>query len=593
MRMAKLSSAVGHGTTAVASPLTPASGSPKKSLKKSPSGIDGFDEITAGGLPRGRPTLVYGGPGCGKTLWGLQFLTVGAEKYGEPGVFLAFEESVDDLKRNVRSLGFDLTELMARRLLTIEHARIEPSREIGQGDYDLDALFMRLARAIDAAQAKRVVVDSLEVLLQQESDRVAIRDSFHRLFRWLGNRGVTSVVTAEEGEGGRSRHGFEEYIADCVVRLDHRIRNRLSTRTLRVVKYRGSSHGTNEYPFLIDEGGVHVMPVTSIGLEHKVSTERISSGIARLDTMLGGGGFYRGTTVLLSGTPGSGKSSMTAHYIAASCARGERVLAFTYEESPDQVIRNMASIGLDLRSCVDEGLLRIIAARPSMYGLEMHLAVMLKAIDSFAPHSVIIDPISNLLRAGTEGETHIVIVRLLDVLKTRGITAILTYPSNDGEHVARTDLEISSIIDSWILLQTVQTGGERNRTVYILKSRGMAHSNQVREFVMTGKGILLIDVYTGPDGALTGTARESREAQMRADAVLRQQQIAQRERQKTRKRKVIEAQIAALQDQLLEDESETRLGIEEAKAAAAQLDENRLAVAKRRYADTDALPRRD
>ena len=583
--MAKSSSAARHGPSAASSPLTPVAAA-KKFLKKTPSGIFGFDEITGGGLPRSRPTLVYGGPGCGKTLWGLQFLTVGAEKYSEPGVFLAFEETVDDLKRNVRSLGFDLNDLIARKLLTIEHARIEPA-EIGQGDYDLEALFMRLARAIDAVQAKRVVIDSLEVLLHHESDRAAIRDSFHRLFRWLGNRGVTSVVTAEEGDGGRSRNGFEEYIADCVVRLDHRIRNQLSTRTLRVVKYRGSSHGTNEYPFLIDEGGVHVLPVTSIGLTHKVTSERVSTGVPRLDTMLDGAGFYRGTTVLVSGTPGSGKSSLSAHFMAASCARGERVLAFTYEESPDQVIRNMASIGLDLRRWVDEGLLRFIAARPSMYGLEMHLAVMLKAIDEFAPDSVIIDPISNLVRAGTEGDAHTVIVRLLDLLKTRGITAILTHPTNDAEHVGRTDLAISSIIDSWILVQTLQTGGERNRTLYILKSRGMAHSNQIREFVITGTGISLIDVYTGPDGVLTGAARASREAQTHAEAVLRQQQIAKRERQRSRRRKTIEAQIAALQEQLLEEESETSVDIAEAKEVVAQLEKDRAEMARRRRADAD------
>ena len=585
--MAKPSSAVRRPPAAAASPLTHSPATAKKLLKKAPSGIDGFDEITTGGLPRGRPTLVYGGPGCGKTLLGLQFLTIGAEKYGEPGVFLAFEETVDDLKRNVRSLGFDLADLMSRQLLTIEHARIEPAREIGQGDYDLDALFMRLARAIDTAQAKRIVIDSLGVLLHHEPDRAAIRDAFHRLFRWLANRGVTSVVTAEEGENGHSRHGFEEYIADCVVHLDHRIRSQLSTRTLRVVKYRGSSHGTNEYPFLIDEGGVHVLPVTSIGLDHTVTSERVSSGIARLDHMLGGAGFYRGTTVLVSGTPGSGKSSLAAHYITAACARGERVLAFTYEESPDQVIRNMASIGLDLRRWVDDGLLRFIAARPSMYGLEMHLAVMLKAIDSFAPHSVIIDPISNLVRAGTGTDAQTVVVRLLDLLKTRGITAILTHPTNDAEHVGRTDLAVSSIIDSWILMQTLPTGGERNRTLYILKSRGMAHSNQIREFLMTSTGISLVDVYTGPDGVLTGAARAAREAQSRAEAMLRERQIAQRERAKARRRKTIEAQIATLQEQLSEDESETGLDIAEAKAVVAQLEKDRSAMAKRRRADAD------
>lgn len=480
-------------------------------LDKTPSGLEGLDEITLGGLPRGRPTLVYGGPGCGKTLFGIQFLARGAVEPNEPGVFLGFEESIDDVKQNAQALGYDLNALIDQKLLAVEHAVIDPVREIGRGEYDLDALFMRLARAIDSLNAKRLVLDSIEVLIRQDADKAAIKESSERLFRWLRNRGVTSIVTAAEGDGG-SRYRFEEYIADCVVHLDHRVDQQVSTRTLRVVKYRGSAHGANEYPFLIDQSGIRVLPITSIRLDHHVSSERVSSGVPRLDTMLGGTGFYRGTTIMISGTPGSGKSSLAAHYIDAACKRGERVLAFTYEESPRQITRNMQSIGIGLGRWESQGLLRFIAARPAMYGLEMHLAIMLGAIEEFDPQSVTIDPIGNLVRAGRKREAQTMVVRLIDALKTRGITTILTHPTSDLPSVDHTDLAISSIIDSWIFVQNIQTSGERNRALYILKSRGMAHSNQIREFVITDQGLQL----TGPNGVLTGTARASRETQEKA-----------------------------------------------------------------------------
>jgi circadian clock protein KaiC len=473
---------------------------PKGALKKTPSGLDGLDEITSGGLPHGRPTLVYGGPGCGKTLLGLQFLVAGAEAHGEPGVFLAFEESVEDLKRNVRSLGFDLGDLIERRLLVIEHARIDPVREIGQGDYDLEALFMRLARAIDGLQAKRVVIDSLEVLIHRDSDRGALRDSFHRLFRWLANRGVTSIVTAEEGENRRSRHAFEDYVADCVIHLDHLVREHLSTRTLRVVKYRGSAHGTNEYPFLIEGSGLHLLPGPSSALDHKVTSERVSSGVPPLDLMLGGQGYYRGTTVVISGTPGSGKSSLAASYAASSCRRGERVLAFTYEESPEQIVRNMASIGIDLHHWFDRGALHFVAVRRSMYSVDVHLAMMLKAVRDIEPASVVVDPISNLIRDGSGLEAQAVAVRLLDAFKMRGITTLLTHPTSDVDAGAAGALAISSIVDTWIVLETLRSGSERRRTIYIRKSRGMAHSNDIRPLQLTGQGITIAD---GPRGAVT------------------------------------------------------------------------------------------
>jgi circadian clock protein KaiC len=464
----------------------------KPSLDKVPSGIDGLDVITFGGLPKGRPTLVYGGPGCGKTLFSTQFLARAATVFGDPGVFLSFEETIDEHKQNVKSLGYDLAGLIKRNLLTFEHALIEPAREIGRGEYDLDALFMRLARAVDQAKARRVVIDALEIVIHQERDRAAVRQSFERLFRWLKNRHITSIITAEDDGHGRSRHGFEDYIADCVVHLDHRVTQHLSTRTLRVVKYRGSMHGTNEYPFLIDDDGLHVVPLTAVGLQHPATTERVSSGVPRLDAMLEGKGLYRGATVMVSGTPGAGKSSVVAHYVDAACARGERVLVFTFEESPEQVMRNMASIGLDLRQWVTAARLQFVAVRPSMYGLEMHLAVMLKAIARFDPQSVVIDPISNLARAGNEAEAHATVIRLVDTLKTKGVTTLLTHATADVSMTGPTELTIASIVDTWILLQTVEADGERRRQLFVLKSRGMAHSNQVREFTIGGSGIELI-----------------------------------------------------------------------------------------------------
>jgi circadian clock protein KaiC len=461
----------------------------KSALDKVPSGIDGFDALTFGGLPKGRPTLVYGGPGCGKTLFAMQFIARGAAEYGEPGVFLSFEETIDEHKHNLRSLGYDLGSLIKNHLLLFEHAMVDPAREIGRGEYDLDALLMRLARAVDQAKAKRVVIDAIETIIHDDRDRTAVRRSFERLFRWLKNRNIASIITAEDNGSGRSRHGFEDYIADCVVHLDHRVAYQVSTRTLRVVKYRGSAHGTNEYPFLIDEDGIQVLPLTNVGLRYPVSGERVSTGVRQLDVMLDGKGFYRGTTIMISGTPGAGKSSLAAHYVDAACRRGERVLVFSYEESPDQLVRNMLSIGVDLRRWVDAGLLEYVAARPSMYGLEMHLAVILRAVTRFGAQSIVMDPVSNLARPSTDDDAHAMVIRLVDFLKTKGITALLTHPTNDTSTGGPSSLAISSIVDTWIFLQTAQTGDERHRQLYILKSRGMAHSNRVHAFTIGPTGI--------------------------------------------------------------------------------------------------------
>src|SRR4051812_23347799 len=317
-------------------------------LRKARTGIEGFDEVTGGGLPAGRPAVICGSAGCGKTLFAMEFLVRGAIDFGEPGVFVAFEETEDDLIKNVRSLGFDLNDLVEKQLLAIDHIRIERSEIEEAGEFDLEGLFVRLGLAIDSIGAKRVVLDTLEALFSGFTNHAILRAELRRLFLWLKERGVTAVITAERGEGQLTRQGMEEYVSDCVILLDHRVSDQLSTRRLRIVKYRGSSHGTNEYPFLIDSDGISVIPITSLKLEFSAPNEFVSTGSAGIDAMLGGKGVYRNSTVLVSGTTGSGKSSIAAHFVSAACARGERCLYFAFEESPGQILRNMRSIGIDL-----------------------------------------------------------------------------------------------------------------------------------------------------------------------------------------------------------------------------------------------------
>jgi circadian clock protein KaiC len=460
-----------------------------RALPKAPTGIEGLDEITLGGLPRGRPTLVCGGAGCGKTLLAMEFLVRGATEYGEPGVFMAFEETAEELTKNVRSLGFDLDDLVAQEKLALDFVRVERSEIEETGEYDLEGLFVRLGYAIDSIGAKRVAIDTIESLFGGLSNQGILRAELRRLFRWLKDKGVTAVITGERGEGTLTRQGLEEYVSDCVILLDHRVIDQISTRRLRLVKYRGTVHGTNEYPFLIDEDGITILPITSMGLQHEVSSERMPTGVARLDAMLGGG-YYKGSTVLISGTAGSGKSSMAAHFVDAACGRKQRCLYFAFEESPQQIVRNMRSIGLDLEPCIKKGLLRFHATRSSVYGLEMHLVTCHKLIREFKPDVVVLDPIGNLTNAGTELDATAMLTRLMDYLKSEGITALWTSLTS-GAELEKTDVGISSLVDTWLLLRDIELSGERNRAMYIVKSRGMAHSNQIREFLLTDHGIEL------------------------------------------------------------------------------------------------------
>jgi circadian clock protein KaiC len=537
-----------------------------RALPKSPTGIDGLDEITGGGLPSGRPTLVCGGAGCGKTLFALQFLVNGAERYGEPGVFLAFEETAEELAANARSLGYDLERLERRKRVLVDHVRVERGEIDETGEYDLGGLFVRLGYAVDTLGAKRVVLDTLESLFSGFSNASILRAELRRLFRWLKDRRLTTVITGERGEGLLTRQGLEEYVSDCVILLDHRVDEQRSTRRLRVVKYRGTTHGTNEYPFLIDDDGISVMPITSLGLEHKAPRSRVSSGVLGLDEMLGGGGYYRGSTVLVSGTAGTGKTSLAAHFVASGCARGERCLYFAFEESPAQLQRNMRSIGLDLERPAEQGLLRFHATRATMYGLETHLATMLKEVREFDPQVVVVDPISSMLVAGKLAEAALLATRLVDYLKSRGVTCLYTSLVDLGSAAeAASEVGISSLIDTWLLVRDLEANGERNRGLYVLKSRGMPHSNQIREFLLTKRGIVLRDVYVGPEGVLAGSSRLSQEARERAAALAGRLEIDRQTRQLLRRQRTVEAQVEALRAEFAAEQEELERRIRESR----------------------------
>jgi len=558
------------------------------SLPKARTGIPGLDEVSFGGLPRGRTTIVCGGPGCGKTMLGLEFVVRGAIEFNEPGVVLAFEETVAEMTRNVASLGFDLDDLVRRKKLFMEYVHIEP-REIQEtGEYDLEGLFIRLQQAVKTVGAKRVMLDTLEALFSGFPNEGILRAEIRRLFRWLKDRNLTTVVTAEKGEGTLTRHGLEEYVSDCVILLDHRINDQVSTRRMRIVKYRGTRHGADEYPFLIDEEGISVLPITSMELKHRVSNQRISSGVPDLDVMLGGKGFYRGSSVMLSGTAGSGKTTLSSTFAEASARRGERCLYIGLEESNLQVARNMKSVGIDLDTWVRKGLLIHEAWRPTQYGVEMHLLRIHKLIAKVKPRTVVIDPVSNLINTTTEREVQSMLTRLIDFLKSAQITFLFTSLTHGGAALEATDEGISSLIDTWILLRDVELNGERNRVLHVLKSRGMAHSNQLREFSLSRRGIQLLQPYIGPAGVLTGTSRLSQEAQERANAVSRQQDIDRKREEIERKRRALQAQIDVLKTEFSAEETGLERDLQEFQKAQEQVQLNRAQMARSRGSDSRA-----
>ena len=551
-------------------------------IAKSPTGIDGLDEVTFGGLPQGRPTLLCGAAGCGKTLFAMTFLYNGAVAFNEPGVFIAFEEQPEDLIKNVGSLSYDIERLIEQNKIVVDHIHLDRNEIEEAGDYDLDGLFIRIGFAIDSIGAKRVVIDTIETLFGGLDNQAVLRSELRRLFEWLKSKGVTAIITGERGDGTLTRYGLEEYVADCVILLDNRVHDQLSTRRLRVVKYRGTAHGTNEYPFIIDQEGITVMPITSSGLAHDAWTERVSTGITDLDDMLEGQGYYKGSSILVSGMAGSGKSTVSAHFANSICQAGQRCIYFALEESPQQIVRNMRSVGLDLQQWVDRGLLRFSARRPNLYGLETHLASMHREVKEFDPAAVVVDPISALMGAGVAGDVHSMTLRLIDFLKSRGVTALFTNLGAGSAETATTEMQISSLTDTWLLLYNRETNGEHNRQLYLLKSRGMAHSNQVREFLMSAGGISLREVYVGPDGVLTGSARLAQEAKDRADRLLRTQEVERRPREIVRRRREIAAQIETLQAQLASEEGEMELLNLEGSAREDQRAADRIALAQSR-----------
>lgn len=523
---------------------------------KTPTGITGLDEITEGGLPAGRPTLICGGPGCGKTLMSLEFIVRGITEFNEPGVFMAFEEKAEELEMNVASLGFDLKQMQMDKKLKIDHVHIERSEIEETGEYDLDGLFIRLGYAIDSIGAKRVVLDTIENLFSGLNNQGILRSELRRLFHWLKEKGVTAIITGERGDNALTRQGLEEYVSDCVILLEHRVLNQISTRLLRVVKYRGSVHGTNEYPFLIDQEGISVLPVTSLKLETDVSSERISSGISALDKMLEGKGFFRGSSILVSGTAGTGKTSIAASFANKACIAGKKCVYFAFEESPKQIVRNMKSIGFDLEKHTDAGLLEFHAFRPTLYGLEMHLVAIHKVIRKFKPEVVVLDPITNLITVGTVSEVKAMLIRLIDFLQEEQITVMFTALTLNNIVNEQTDEGVSSLVDAWLLVRDIEHNGERNRGMYIMKSRGMKHSNQVREFVISDEGLSLVDVYLGPDGVMVGSAREAQILQEETGLALHGHALSRKDREILRKRKVLEAKIANLQTEFESVEEE-------------------------------------
>lgn len=525
---------------------------------KTPTGVDGLDEITEGGFPQGRPTLICGGAGCGKTLLSMQFLIKGITEHNEPGVFMSFEEPSDDLTLNVKSLGFDLEQLKKDKKLVVDHVRVERSEIEEAGEYDLDGLFIRLGHAIDSIKATRVVLDTIESLFAGLDNQAILRAELRRLFHWLKTKGVTAVITGERGEATLSRQGLEEYVSDCVIVLDHRVIEQVSTRRLRIVKYRGSTHGTNEYPFLIDEDGISVLPITSLKLDNEVSSDIISTGVPGLNEMFHGGGFYRGSNILVSGTAGTAKTTVACYFANEQCEKNERTIYFAFEESPHQLVRNMKSIGIDLEKHIKKGILQIHSSRPSLNGLELHLLTLRKLIKEFQPTTIIIDPISNLISVGSEHEVRSMLVRLIDMLKANNITAMFTSLNKQTDNF-RPDLaeeSVSSLVDTWITVRDMEGIGERNRGIFIIKARGMGHSNQVREFVITSNGIELLDVELGPQGILTGAARQSYQFKKTMSDIKLQNEISRKDREIERKRKVLEANIEALRTEFESAEEE-------------------------------------
>ncbi len=557
----------------------------RRQLPKALTGIEGLDIITNGGLPKGRATLICGGTGTGKTLLAMEFLLRGAMQYNEPGVFMAFEESTNDLITNVVSIGFDLDGLIASKKIVVDFVYIDQYEIVEAGEYNLDALFIRLGAAIDSIGAKRVVLDTIESLFSNLPNPAVLRAELRRLFRWLKEKGVTAVITGEGGTDTLSRHGIEEYVSDCVINVTVSIEERVASRRLRIVKYRGSSHGSNDYPFVIDGDGISLIPVTSARLEHKVSYTRVSSGIQRLDAMLGGNGFFEDSVIMISGSPGTGKTTFLAHFADAACRRNERVVYFSFEESSDQIIRNMRSVGLNLDHWVKKGLLVMECRRITQYGLDMHLLLSQKLIAEYTPKVVIMDPVTSFDDIANTSDVKRIVMKFVDLMKSIGITIVFGSLTPSEVQSESSSINISSIIDSWILLRDLESNGERSRAIYVLKSRGMSHSNQVREFLMTDHGIEICDVYIGTGGVATGGARLNMLAQEKALGLKLQEEIELRQFDLENKRSILDSRIAAMRAEFAAQEASNLKMIAQEKTRQAQLSTDRTAMGKIRNVD--------
>lgn len=554
-------------------------------LPKSPTGIAGFDDITNGGLPTARTTLVCGGTGSCKTLFSMQFLVKGAIEFDEPGVFLSFEETKDELAQNVTSFGWDLPAMSEQKKIYLDHINIEKSEMEEVGDYSLQGLFLRIEAAVKAVNAKRIVIDTLEALFAAFTDENVIRAEIRRLFRWLKDKKLTAVITGEKGEKTFTRNGLEEYISDCVLFLDNRMIDQVCTRRLRIVKYRGTSHGTNEYPFILTDTGFSMFPITTLEMDYAIINERVSSGIDRLDTMLDGQGYFRGSSILISGTAGTGKTSFGASFAYAACSRNERVIYFSFEEAPSQIVRNMKSIGIDLKPAVEKGLLAFHSVRSTTYGLETHLAMMIDKINAFKPSIVVVDPISNFSSVSDLKDVKEVLTRIIDYMKSEGITALFTDLSHSGTQEETTEAAISSLMDTWVLLRDIEIGGERNRGLYLLKSRGMAHSNQIREYLITKKGIDLVDAYIGPSGVLTGTARIVQEAKEDSELLIQKQKIERLKRELKRKEKLLKSRYEDIKTEFDSSKEDMEIAIAEEEARIKTMEKSKERLGHMRWKD--------
>ena len=458
-------------------------------LPKSLTGIQGLDDITYGGIPQNRPTLLVGSIGTGKTIFAMEYIINGITMFNEPGVFMTFEEQTDELQINVTSMGYNLSKLIADNKIYLEHLHIDHREIQATGKYDIEGLFIRIEMAIEKVKAKRIVLDALDTLFIGLDSQI-LRSEIKRLFFWLKEKKVTAIITSEVGDIFLTRLGFEEVVADCVIELNNRLNNQISTRRLRIVKYRGSYHSTNEYPFMIDHKGITIFPIISEAPQIIVSNERISSGIKQIDEMLDGRGFYVGSSILVSGSAGTGKSSIAASFIKDVCEKKGTALYCAFEEAPNQIKRNMASIGIFLEPYEKSGNLHFYYSRPTLQTLELHFIAIKKLIKQINPSVVILDPITNLMIENINSDIRTMLTRFVDYLKMEQITVLLTATLTVSSlELIQSNEGISSMVDTCIMIQEKNIIDSRRRTLYIMKSRGICNSKKEVEFIITSEGI--------------------------------------------------------------------------------------------------------